>query len=330
MRMKQNYLAQEMAIGTNRKEYLGEVKKLLKEITFLPTIHLLESNLLIFKGYPYFKKALRQKEEQEAEKDKQVVSVPAWQVLEKEARSLEPNVHLFIYAKDGRIVRKIKATNSKGYQRIHWDLKTASDYALTKSNYQNEASGIMVAPGQYSAQLFKQIEGLYSPISELIAFSINPLMDGALEASSPDSVAAYWQVLHDFRSKVYSLNDDVDVLKQKVEIMLTAYERAHSLDSSLKSKLMKLRDRVMIVRINEWEHADQAGAQNEYPTIWTYLWSASGASRSSYGPTKTHLSSFQIARQLYTKLEQDYKDLNSSLEPLEDLMNQIEAPTIKK
>ena len=88
----------------------------------------------------------------------------------------------FIYAKDGQ--PKDKATNSKGYQRIHWDLKTASDYALTKSNYQMKHQVIWLHL-QYSAQLFKQIEGLYSPISELIAFSINPLMDGALEASSP-------------------------------------------------------------------------------------------------------------------------------------------------
>ena len=95
---------------------------------------------------------------------------------------------------------------------------------------------------------------------------------------------------------------------------------------------MKLRDKVMIIenQMNGSDVRSEVGAQNEYPTIWTYLWSASGASRSSYGPTKTHLSSFQIARQLFTKLEQDYKDLNSSLEPLEDWMNQIGAPTIKK
>lgn len=278
------------------------------------------------------KKAQRQKEEQEAEKDKQAVSVPAWQVLEEEARSLEPNVCLFIYAEDGRVVRKIKATNSKGYQRLHWDLKTASDYALTKSNYQKEASGIMVAPGQYSAQLFKQIEGLYSPISEQIAFAVNPLMDGALMASSPDSVAAYWQDLHAFRSTVYSLSNDVRALHQKVDLMLTAYERAHSIDPVLQTKLLTLRKEALILehQMNGSDSRSEVGAQNEYPTIWTYLWSASGASRSSYGPTKTHLSSFQIARQLFTKLEQDYKDLNSSLEPLKDLMNQIGAPTIKK
>ena len=28
--------------------------------------------------------------------------------------------------------------------------------------------------------------------------------------------------------------------------------------------------------------------ENEFPTIWNYLWAAYGSSRSTYGPTQTH------------------------------------------
>ena len=47
MRMKK-HLAQEMAIGTNRKEYLGEVKASQGDNYFVADNPPLESNLLIF------------------------------------------------------------------------------------------------------------------------------------------------------------------------------------------------------------------------------------------------------------------------------------------
>ena len=47
--------------------------------------------------------------------------MPEWAVLEEEKKEIPPNVCLFIYDTEGNILRKIKANNKKGFNRITWD-----------------------------------------------------------------------------------------------------------------------------------------------------------------------------------------------------------------
>ena len=65
------------------------------------------------------KKSKRKKEEKKLEKEDLEVTVPEWNVLEDESKELKPNVWLFIYS-DEKIVKKIKAKNNKGFNRMNW------------------------------------------------------------------------------------------------------------------------------------------------------------------------------------------------------------------
>ena len=42
---------------------------------------------------------------------------------------------------------------------MNWNLYSESKGTITPKNINRDASGILISPGKYSAQLFKQIEG---------------------------------------------------------------------------------------------------------------------------------------------------------------------------
>ena len=87
---------------------------------------------------------------------------------------------MFIYS-DNKIVRKIKALNKNGFNRISWGLYSESKGIITQKNQGRNATGYMLSPGEYSAQLYKQINGEYSSISSIEKFKLKRLRDGALE-----------------------------------------------------------------------------------------------------------------------------------------------------
>ena len=55
-------------------------------------------------------------------------------------------------------------------------------------------------------------------------------------------------------------------------------------------------------KINGSKVRSEIGERNEYPTIWTYLWAASGSSNSTYGPTKSHEKNLTNAKVIFNQL----------------------------
>ena len=121
--------------------------------------------------------------EKKAEKNNSELSVPNWNLLEEEKNEMKPKLWLFIYSSKNEIIRKIKAANTAGFNRINWDLRSESTNTIAYKNLNNDDSGPLVNPGDYSGQIYKQIEGEFSAITDKISFNVKPLQQGALEGS---------------------------------------------------------------------------------------------------------------------------------------------------
>ena len=78
-----------------------------------------------------------------------------WDTLEKEKNEIEPEVWLFVSDQEKNIIKKIKAENESGYNRINWDLSTESKLSLSLSE-DEKRKGPMTGPGKYHSQLFSQ------------------------------------------------------------------------------------------------------------------------------------------------------------------------------
>ena len=63
--------------------------------------------------------------------------------------------------------------------------------------------------------------------------------------------------------------------------------------------------------------------------MWTYLWSASGGTNSTYGPTASHKKSFENANQIYSTINSEFKNLHNQYEEVAPKLESIGAPKIK-
>ncbi|CAL2083148.1 VPS10 domain-containing protein [Tenacibaculum sp. 190524A05c] len=274
--------------------------------------------------------AQRAAAEKKASKNKGIVGVPEWSVLEEEKKELKPKLWLFIYDNGNNIVKRISVKNAKGTGRVSWDLSTDPMYTISANNYKRGGRGYMVKPGSYTAQLFKQIDGKYSSMGEKVTFNVKSTTKGALNGNTPEKVVEHWKTMSDLSTKVSDLGTSVGDTKNNINVMLKAYDRAQKTDENLHAELLKLRNQILDLeqQFGGSKVRSEVGEKNEYPTIWDYMWPASA--RSSYGPTKAHLKYMSNAQKLYNKMSTDLKLIKSALTPLESQLERIGAPKVKK
>jgi photosystem II stability/assembly factor-like uncharacterized protein len=278
------------------------------------------------------KSSERKKEEKEKIKQNSAIEFPGWDVVEKENQELKPKVWLVITDVNGTIVNRVEATNSKGFNRVSWDLKSAPSSVITSGNTERNRGGAMVAPGIYTAQLFKQIDGVYSTISEKVNVEIVPLRKGHLQGASYEKVAAFWQNLQVMYANVSMVSMQVNDAQEKLNRMLKAYERADKTDDALNSELLLLRQNLLDLnlKLNGSEARRQVGEKNDYPTVRNYLGVASsGTSSSTYGPTPTHQKCYDNAVKLYEQIKQELSAVETKISSAESKLKTLGAPPIK-
>ena len=275
------------------------------------------------------KKSQRQEREKKAEKENIELSIPNWATLEEEKNELEPKLWLFIYTDTDQIIRKIKAKNTEGFNRISWDLHSESINTISEKNLNNDDSGPLVMPGKYSAQLFKQIEGEFTTLSNKVNFKVRPLQKGALKGSSHDITVRFWEDVGQLRNKANQLSDLIKETEKKINVMLKSYERAKYIETSLHAKLLDLRKDILNIKQKTGgsKVRSEIGEQNEYPRMRDYLWAASGSA--TYGPTKMHKKSLANAEKIFEELTLELTKIKKRINPLVIELKNINAPAIK-
>ena len=277
------------------------------------------------------KKKLREKQEKKAKKENKIVEVPNWEILETEKKEINPAIWIFIYS-DNKIIKKVKAKNKKGLSRTSWNLSSESQSTISEKNLNKETSGSMVNPGEYSAQLFKQIEGEFISISDKRTFKVNQIYKGAMEGVSIEQISQFRDKLNNLRNDGNNLSNEIKDLKDKINIMLKAYKRAALLDEDLHTTLLENRIKIMVLveKLGGSQARKEIGEENELPTMWSYLWSASSGANSTYGPTKTHEKSLETANKIFIDIKNDYNEIYKAIKPLDSQLEKIGAPEIRK
>ena len=277
------------------------------------------------------KKDQRMKKEKELEKNEREVQVPEWSQLDKENQEIKPNIWLFIYSKENKIIKKIKAKNKKGFNRVNWDLTSESQTTISSENREKNASGHMIAPGTYYAELFKQIEGDFKSITDKIEFKIKPIRKKHLDGSDYNIVVDFWENIHKIWNETEDLSNSIKYEKENIEIMLKSYKRANKIDKEINEKLINIRINLLDLeqKMNGSKSRSSIGEQDEKHTIWKYLWSASGSSRSTYGPTETHKKSLTNAKTILINLNSELQKIKKQREVLMIKLEEMGAPNIK-
>ena len=149
---------------------------------------------------------------------------PSFETLTAELQEVEPMIWLTVRDSDGTVVRRLKGPAKKGFHRVNWDLRYPSRSAVEMGdNEEEEPSGFLAAPGEYTVSLSKRVRGETTELVGPQPFTVKRLREGALP-SQPDTVD-FWAEVSEFDRSVTAIDVTFDELDTKIKLLAMASER---------------------------------------------------------------------------------------------------------
>ena len=254
------------------------------------------------------KKELRQEAEKAAAKANQPINYPTNDELRVEAEEQAPEIFFVVYDETGKPLRRVNATNAKGFQRTAWDLRYPAAAINVEAGEGDEdfppagSQGPMVMPGNYTVHMFKKVNGAITEMASPQKFDV--VVEGQGGMNGQDRTA-----LRDFQRKVTNLYRAVNGAIQRAnetKTQLRAIRRAlqetptadpklgqtaDQLDQQNNNLLRSLRGDVTIAARNE---IIPASIKDRVEDIME------GQRFATLKPTGTHMQHYQIAAQEFT------------------------------
>jgi len=278
-------------------------------------------------------KQIRQEKEKEQIERKQNVTFPGWDKIETERRQEEPQIWLTVSDEAGNVIRRLKGVNKKGFHRIAWDLRyPATNAVSSEADLNGNYTGAMVAPGNYTVELSKQVDGQITNLSQPLSFIVERAFDSALDGAAPKETAAFWRETERLNRSITAVSKLLDKTLERVKLLKNLLMRTPSAPGSLDKELHKLEQSLLALdeRLNGNRSKRQVGVITK-PTITKRRnVASSGTFRSTYGPTPTHRRSLGIAASEFLELKKELELLvNQQLPQIEKAMSDAGAPWIE-
>jgi len=260
------------------------------------------------------------------------VTFPGWDEVESERRQDDPGIWLTVHDAEGNVVRRIKGENKSGFNRIAWDLRyPATDAILNEEDISRNYIGAIVAPGNYTVTLSKQVDGITTILSEPMSFEVEKMLQGALTGADPKVVAAFWKETERLNGSVSAASKVIDESLKRVELMQYALTCTPAAPGILDSELHNLKQELFVLdeKLNGNRSKREIGEKYK-PTIAYRLNQVSyGTSNSTYGPTETQKRNLEIAGTQFLDLKKSLDIImNEKLPGIEKALIDAGAPWI--
>ena len=259
-------------------------------------------------------------------KEGQDTPFPSFESLTDELQETAPVILLTVRDADGNVVRRIEGPTKKGIHRVNWNLRyPQTDMVRPKAeDDEEEPSGFLVAPGDYTVSLSKRVRGETVELVEAQPFSVERLANGSLPPQ--EDAIEFWEQVAKFDRRVTAAGARLEEVGAKIELLKTATQRVTGGDpEALDNGWQAIRDEAN--ELNELMNGNPARIaiyERRVPTVRDRLRSVfMGLGNSTYGPTQTHREQFGYA-------QADYEDIHTRLTTLaETTIPAFEAAVIE-
>jgi photosystem II stability/assembly factor-like uncharacterized protein len=252
----------------------------------------------------------RRKEEKEVAKESGDTPYPGYEALKEEVLEAKPEILLTVSDAAGNIVRRLQGTNAPGIHRIAWDLRYPTTRAGGGDWFSRGSSGFLAPPGTYTVTLSKRIDGELTQIGESQTVEVVPLWDGGtLAGATPEQVTAFMLEVAELVRVSSAVGEILDETDERLEAISEALAASRTVDldgevHEMKRRLYEMRDKL------EGDQQMQEFAEPEPASISKRLMTVTmGNQFSTYGPTPTHMRSYEIAQTELAELKADLEQL---------------------
>lgn len=278
------------------------------------------------------KKEIRQESEKEAEKKKSPLKYPTFEELRSEDEEEAPAIILNVADSEGNLVRKIGGLNSKGVNRVVWDMRYPLAYLAPPpppGSDDEPDGGPLVMPGRYTFTLFKKIGGALTQLGEPQSFTT--YVPGQENMNGDDR-----KLLVDFQAKAARLQrafSGANQLLGELKNRITAIKRALGETPASVDALVKeagaIDNRLNgIIRKFRGDQTRRSRNENSMPSIGDRVYKAAGdLSGSTSRPTKTVQEAYDIANEEFSAELADLRLIyDDALPKLEKAMDAAGSP----
>ena len=288
------------------------------------------------KDAPESMKAKRKKSER-AKKDGDI-PFPGWDALDDEMTEQKNQVILVVKDKDGEIVSKIPGPLRKGVSRVNWNLTSSIPTTVratsrsSRRGWRGSGGGIttQVDPGKYDLFLMKRVNGVVNQIAGPVELEVEKIRSGTLTNPMKEQHDEYYASLADFSTVVASYQYKFEKSKARV--------------STYQGMLMQITTNIpeaskMLYDLTETMNAldrkvggsDAKGeiGEKDFLTISDRLSTARGGwYPNSYGPTETHMRSFDIAKEMFNRVKPEMDTYFENVMKVGKILEEAGAPIV--
>ncbi|MFT4941981.1 MAG: photosystem II stability/assembly factor-like uncharacterized protein [Paraglaciecola sp.] len=279
------------------------------------------------------KEEIRQENEKALKEKNRPVPFPGWDKVEEERRQQPAKIWITIKDATGNVIRRVSGSNDKGFNRVDWNLSLPNIDVITVKKPEEQDSNInfMVAPGEYSVTLSKQLDGKVTVLQGPQNFTVEALTTGTLKGASPDEVVSFWQAINQVKRDANGVYQQTKKSIERVEMLERALLESTAEPGSLDFELAQIR--AELLDINHQLNGDQSKTQvylSNVKTVENLLDVAEfGTVLSTYGPTPTHQQSLDLAKQKLQLQQSKLKALTEKRIPeLESNLRAMGAPWV--
>lgn len=263
------------------------------------------------------------------------IAFPGWDAVSDEMAESDPRIWIIVKDSEGNTVRRVSGPTAKGFNRVAWDLRHPSPYALRlkkpSSSSGTEPSGLLAAPGNYTATLTKEVDGEVTTLSTPVNFEVVPLRKGALEGSSPAEAAAFWRSYEESVRTSSAVYQSLSTQLARLDAMKTALSRATIAPGILDERLNSQRKALQAIEdVLHGNRAKRQVGEKRKPNIESRLNSVElGVYSSTYGPTVTLRKTLEIVNTQLQQIKSDLEKARADTAALGKDLMQAGAPWVE-
>ncbi len=277
------------------------------------------------------RKALRLKEEKEADKKKSDIRIPSIEELKAEENEESPYYLFRILDQQGREVRKLKAPATEGLQRLVWDFRYPSPWPVRNQGnaFDNKRSGAWAVPGTYTLRLSRVVDGTETVLPEEITFNTVVLNNSSLPPSDRIALSSFQQKVSDLSRTANGASQACEDLTDQVKIIRDVLKATPGSTESFLKQTRDLLDKLEAISIKlDGDPLLAKRNMNQTPSITERIndvvWSIYG---STSAPTQTMEDAWKLCREALLPILQDLKRIQETdIRMLQDELERLGAP----
>jgi len=224
----------------------------------------------------------------------------------------------------GEVVRHVEGPAEAGFHRVAWNLRyPALDPWLPEEERDDDAAGVLVAPGTFSVSLHKRVDGVLTALGESQSFDVVSIRTPTLAGSTQEQRVIFETQVDELLRAGAGTLSSIDAIVAELEAIKdvvpgsTADGSLYEIANSIQQRLQRERDRL--------SNNPTRATYNDFDemSVEARLWHARfNPSSGAYGPTPAQRESYRIARARYddivdnltTLVDNEYDSLKEALD----------------